>query len=99
MQLPGFVKAKLCIKIERLLALEWCTGAVNSARNARRAMDRPRIPRRFNCLSPLLEAGFFTNVDFLTASDEPDHNTPLGDAVRESHKLFRFGLHVIDVVL
>src|SRR3990170_506539 len=61
----------------------------------------PRVLAPFHRFSPLDQSAFFANVDFLTASDQPDHNTPFGDSFRELDEMLRFGLwnRLVDVFL
>jgi hypothetical protein len=64
-------------------------------------VDNPlaRVLAPFHCFSPLDQSTFFANVDFLTASDQPDHNTPFGDSFRKLDEMLRFRLRsgLVDV--
>ena len=46
------------------------------------------VSRTFNGRPPLADASFLANVDFLTRADEPDHDTPLRNALGKLDKVF-----------
>jgi len=51
----------------------------------------PRVFASFYCMAPLDQSRFFSNVDFLSASNQAHHNTPFGDSFRKFDEMFRFG--------
>src|SRR5262245_21133844 len=88
--------SQLDVKTQCWHGLKWHTRTNELLRNSGRCVNVPLPPSRvvLDSPTPLDDAALLADVDFLARSNQSNHHTPFGHAVRELDEEFWLGLVV-----